>query len=222
MKIQSDTSDLLKQPGMFRRNQLSAAVALGAMMMTSNVAAQPVLEEVVVTATRRAQAVQDVPYSISVLSSQTIDDTGVSDLSDMVNLIPGLVSAEMGADAGVNNTLIMRGVNANNPGTNNILPNVVEPSVSTYLNNSPVFLNLKLADISRVEVLRGPQGTLYGSGSVGGTVRFIFNEPDTETATASLSAGVSSSAHSDDLGYEVDFVGNLPLAENLAVRISAG
>ena len=155
MKIQSDTSDLLKQPGMFRRNQLSAAVALGAMMMTSNVAAQPVLEEVVVTATRRAQAVQDVPYSISVLSSQTIDDTGVSDLSDMVNLIPGLVSAEMGADAGVNNTLIMRGVNANNPGTNNILPNVVEPSVSTYLNNSPVFLNLKLV------LLQTSMGIIY-------------------------------------------------------------
>ena len=222
MKTQSEKRDLLKQPGQFRRKQLSTAVALGALMMSTNVAAQPELEEVVVTATRRAQAVQDVPYSISVLNGQTIDDTGVKDLNDMINLIPGLVSAEMGADAGVNNTLIMRGVNANNPGTNNILPNVVEPSVSTYLNNSPVFLNLKLADISRVEVLRGPQGTLYGSGSVGGTVRFIFNEPDTEKASSSLSAGVTSSAHSDDLGYEVDFVGNLPLAENMALRVSAG
>jgi len=221
MKIKYNKRNLLKAP-VFRRKRLSTAVALGALMIATEVAAQPELEEVVVTATRRAQAVQDVPYSISVLNGQTIDNTGVTDLNDMVSLIPGLVSAEMGADAGVNSSLIMRGVNANNPGTNNILPNVVEASVSTYLNNSPVFLNLKLADISRVEVLRGPQGTLYGSGSVGGTVRFIFNEPDTERASASVSAGVSSSAHSDDLGHEVSFVGNLPLADNMAVRISAG
>ena len=204
MKIEYNKRNLLKAP-VFRRKRLSTAVALGALMIATEVAAQPELEEVVVTATRRAQAVQDVPYSISVLNGQTIDNTGVTDLNDMVSLIPGLVSAEMGADAGVNSSLIMRGVNANNPGTNNILPNVVEASVSTYLNNSPVFLNLKLADISRVEVLRGPQGTLYGSGSVGGTVRFIFNEPDTEQASASVSAGVSSSAHSDDLGHEVSF-----------------
>ena len=206
-----------------RRNKLSTAVAMGVLMVSGDsIAESRVIEEVVITATRRAQSVQDVPINISVVTGDTIRETGVSDLNDLIRLVPGLVTTDLGADAGVNNSLIMRGLNANNPGTNNVLPNVVEPSVSTYLNNSPVFLNLKLADISRVEVLRGPQGTLYGSGSVGGTVRFIFNEPDTQAASASVSAGVSSSSHGDDLNYEFDFVGNLPLSDTAAVRISAG
>ena len=205
------------------QTKLSSAVAMGVLMMSGGIIAQEAtIEEITVTATRRSISVQDVPYNISAVTSSTIENTGVSDLNDLVRLVPGLVTADLGADSGVNNSLIMRGLNANNPGTNNVLPNVVEAPVSTYLNDSPVFLNLKIADISRVEVLRGPQGTLYGSGSVGGTVRFIFNRPDTQTASAKLSAGLSSSAHGGDLNNEVEFIGNLPLSDVAAIRIVAG
>lgn len=222
---QSNTEFRKVESAKFQRRKISRAVSVGAMMMlAAEVSAQQqtTLEEVVVTATRRAVSVQDIPYNISAVSGDTIRNTGVSDLNELVRLVPGLVTADLGADAGVNNSLIMRGLNANNPGTNNILPNVVEPAVSTYLNDTPVFLNLKLVDIERVEVLRGPQGTLYGSGSVGGTVRFIFNKPDTQEASARISAGFGGSAHSGDSNYNVDFVGNLPLGETVAVRIAGG
>lgn len=206
----------------FRRNRLASAVAMGVLTITGDAFAESVFEEVVVTATRRATSTLDIPYNVSAVSGNTIRNTGVSDLNDLVKLVPGLVSADLGGDASVNNGLIMRGLNANNPGTNNVLPNVVEPSVSTYLNDTPVFMNLRLVDISRVEVLRGPQGTLYGSGSVGGTVRFIFNEPDTQESTFSFSAGASASSHSDEMNYEVGIVGNLAISDTAALRLAAG
>lgn len=206
----------------FRPNKLTTAIASGILTMTADTFAAPVIEEVVVTATRRAESTLDVPYNVSAVSSNTIRNAGITDLNELARLVPGLVTADLGADAGVNNSLIMRGLNANNPGTNNILPNVVEPAVSTYLNDTPVYLNLRLADISRVEVLRGPQGTLYGSGSVGGTVRFIFNEPNTETSTFSVSAGTSVSSESDETNYEIGFIGNLAISERAALRVVAG
>lgn len=209
----------------FYKNRLSNAVALGAVLLSGGVTAGNdgfELEEVVVTATRRAATVQDIPYNISAVSGDAIKNAGAGDLNDLVRMVPGLVSVDAGGDSGVNNNLIMRGINANNPGTNNIMPNMVDPAVSTYLNDTPVFLNLKLTDIERVEVLRGPQGTLYGSGSVGGTMRFIFNKPTAEAATASFNAGVGRSSHSGENNHEAELIGNLPLSDNLAVRGAVG
>lgn len=206
----------------FYKKQLSSAIALGVFLAPGGVLADFELEEIVVTATRRAATVQDIPYNITAVSGEAIKNAGASDLNDLVRMVPGLVSADVGGDAGMNNNLIMRGINASNPGNSNFLPNVVDPAVSTYLNDTPVSLNLKLVDIERVEVLRGPQGTLYGSGSVGGTVRFIFKKPDAEVTSASITAGIGRSAHSDENNHEFEFVGNLPLADDLAVRIAGG
>lgn len=208
-------------PG-YKPKTLSTAIAAGILTLTSDAFATPVIEEMVVTATRRAESTIDIPYNVTVVGGDTIRNAGILDLNELVRFVPGLVTADLGADASVNNSLIMRGLNANNPGTNNVLPNVVEPAVSTYLNDTPVFMNLRLADISRVEVLRGPQGTLYGSGSVGGTVRFIFNEPSTEASSFSFSAGTSMSAESDEANYEVGFVGNLAISDRAALRLVAG
>ena len=206
----------------FNKDKLCSGIAMAMLVVSGDVLAETVLEEVVVTATRRAQSTLEVPYNITAVSGQTISDSGLSDLNDIAAVVPGLVTADLGADSGVNNSLIMRGLNANNPGATNILPNVVEPSVSTYLNNTPVYLNLKLADLNRVEVLRGPQGTLYGSGSVGGTVRFIFNEPDPTGSSAKISVGTSTSSHSGESNYDFDFVGNLALSDTAAIRVAAG
>ena len=206
----------------FNKDKLCSGIAMAMLVVSGDVLAETVLEEVVVAATRRAQSTLEVPYNITAVSGQTISDSGLSDLNDIAAVVPGLVTADLGADSGVNNSLIMRGLNANNPGATNILPNVVEPSVSTYLNNTPVYLNLKLADLNRVEVLRGPQGTLYGSGSVGGTVRFIFNEPDPTGSSAKISVGTSTSSHSGESNYDFDFVGNLALSDTAAIRVAAG
>ena len=85
-------------------------------------------------------------------------------------MVPGLVSADLGPRANsTNSNLIIRGLNASDQGSSYFGPNLAVPLVSTYLDDVPLFVNFNLTDIERVEVLRGPQGTLYGSGAVGGT-----------------------------------------------------
>lgn len=182
------------------------------------------LEEIIVTATRRAQSVQDIPYNISAMTGDQLESAGVVSLTDLTRAIPGIAYADLGIrSAGVNNQLILRGLNGNAQGSiGAFIPNLTPAGVSTYMDDTPFFLNLKMSDLERVEVLRGPQGTLYGAGSVGGTLRFIFNRPDTEAYMAKINAGFSFAEDSDDPSYTVDGVANLPLSDNAALRISAG
>lgn len=182
------------------------------------------LEEIVVTATRRAQTVQDIPYNISAMTGDQLESAGITSLTDLSRAVPGIAYADLGIrSAGVNNQLILRGLNANAQGSIGAFINNLTPAgVSTYMDNTPLFMNLKINDLERVEVLRGPQGTLYGAGSVGGTLRFIFNKPDTEKFSAKVSAGFGATEDADDLNYTVDGVVNIPLSDTAAVRISAG
>ena len=94
------------------------------------------------------------------------------------------------------------------------------PTVSTYIDNTPAFFNLQLVDLNRVEVLRGPQGTLYGSGSLAGTVRFIHNKPTTEAIEGYVSGGTEWLGESSDETYQVEGAINIPLGENSALRIA--
>ena len=111
------------------------------------------------------------------MSSADIADSGVTSLVDLAKMVPGLVTPDLGARASnTNGTLTIRGLNASTVNVQDQSLSV--PVVSTYVDETPLFANLKMTDIARVEVLRGPQGTLYGSGSLGGTVRLIHNEPD--------------------------------------------
>ena len=182
-----------------------------------------VLEDVIVTATGRAQRAEDVPYNISVMNESDLDEAGVTSISDLSRQIPGLVYIDLGARSNsVNNGLIIRGLNGASAGMNANSPAAGETTVSTYINNTPVFADIKIADVERVEVLRGPQGTLYGAGSVGGTVRFIYNKPDTSAFSGDVSSKISQTKDSDSLNYGVDGVVNVPVADNFAFRISAG
>ncbi len=124
------------------------------------------IDEVMVTATRRSQAVQDVPYNISVVSSDLLIETGVSDASNLGRLVPGLSLVNEGPRvSGNRNTFSMRGMNVDALNNNDDNPGISQSTVSTYLGEVPVYFPLKLVDLQRVEVLRGPQGTLYGAGS---------------------------------------------------------
>ena len=166
----------------FQRSTL--AIAIGAFAMTSNSIAEATLEEVVVTATRRAASVEDIPYNISAIDGDVLSQTGATGLTEVLRMVPGLASADVGQRQGINSAIILRGVNANNPGRNNITQNMTDAAVSMYVDDVPMYFNINAADVDRVEVLRGPQGTLYGSGSVGGTVRFILNKPSTEDSVS--------------------------------------
>lgn len=183
-----------------------------------------VLEEIIVTATRREQTIQDIPINISAMTGEQLESAGVFDLADLSRTIPGVAYSDLGVRSnGVNNQLIFRGLNLNAQGSiAAFIPNLNPAGVSTYMDNTPLFTNLRIHDLERVEVLRGPQGTLYGAGSLGGTVRFIFNKPDTEKFSAKINTGFSSIEDADDLNYHVDGIVNIPLAPTAALRVSAG
>ena len=180
------------------------------------------LEEITVTATRRAQSVTEIPYNISAISGDQLAKQGITDMSALMKSVPGVVFADMGGRANAqNNSIVLRGLNIGTQVNNSAFGNLSVPTVSTYMDDTPLFLNLKLTDIERVEVLRGPQGTLYGSGSLAGTVRYIHNRPDLEDTYGSISAGVEMPDESDDETYNVDAMINLPLTDNMALRIAA-
>jgi len=181
------------------------------------------LEEIIVTATRRDSTVFEVPYAISVLSGSQMERSGVQDLSDLTRVIPGIGYLEQGPRvANNNNYIILRGLNATSQSGAADTPFLAEPVVSTYFGNTPIFANFQTADLARVEVLRGPQGTLYGSGSLGGTIRFIPNEPSTDASTFEVSAELSSTDHSGETSYNLSAVINQPISDNTALRFVAG
>ncbi len=178
------------------------------------------LEEIVVTATRRAQSVLDVPYNITAVSADSLAKLGVTDTSALVRIIPGLNDADAGTrGSGLRSNYTLRGLNADaaSPGDDN--PRLNQPTVSTYLGDTPItYPSLKLVDLERVEVLRGPQGTLYGSGSIGGTIRFIPKKAELNKTTVEVSQEGSSTEHAGDLGYDGRVTVNIPAGDNAAFR----
>jgi outer membrane receptor protein involved in Fe transport len=95
------------------------------------------------------------------------------------------------------------------------------PPVATYVDDTALFVNLRLQDLDHVEILRGPQGTLYGSGSLGGTIRFVQNAPDPTAFDAKIETGLSKTAHTHAMNEDVSAMVNLPITDSLAVRLNA-
>ena len=182
--------------------------------------AQSPLEEVVVTAQRREQSIQDIPYNISAYSDEYIKSARAFSISDISRLVPGLSYKEQGgAFRSSRNTFVLRGLNAND---SRLLfgSDVSSGAVSMYFGETPVFFPLVIKDIERVEVLRGPQGTLYGSGSLGGTIRFIPKAADFDGFSMDANVHLDSMWESDELGYGGDVAVNIPLVEDtLALRL---
>ena len=200
---------------------VSAILAATAQMQPLPAAAGEDIEEIVVTATRRSESISDVPYNISAIGAADIANSGVTDLEGLTRMIPGLVTPDLGARASnTNNALVVRGLNASSVDV--IEQELAAPTVSTYVDETPLFANLKMTDVARVEVLRGPQGTLYGSGSVGGTVRIIHNEPDPTTTEFDVSTRASHTENAANPNEAIDFVGNLPISDTMALRGSGG
>lgn len=189
----------------------------------------PVLKEVVVTAQRRKQTVQDVPYNISVIDPRQIDESGATTLNDLTRDVPGLVTVDTGPGSrGGMNNLTLRGLRTDSPGGGQSVAEIPGESVSpvsTYFGETPVFFAMPLYDVERVEVLRGPQGTLYGSGSQAGTIRIIPNPPEFGHFSGEVEGTASDTDHAstfDNLNRDLQGYLNIPLAGHLAVRIDGG
>ena len=182
------------------------------------------LEEVVVTASRRAQSLSDVPYNISAVTGAEIDEKGIQDVTELLRSSPGVIFNDKGPGTGLANqsgSLVIRGVNTG--AMNRVAgPSAAAGTVSTYINETPVYVDLRLKDIERVEVLRGPQGTLYGSSALGGSIRYIYNKPVFGETSLEVSSGIGQNVEAGDLSYQLDGIFNTSLGDNLALRISIG
>lgn len=179
------------------------------------------LTEVIVTATRREATVLEVPYNISAVSGESLENRNIIDNADLIRSLSGVTTIDRGhRNSGVKNSIVIRGLNVD-AGTFGDYTVSAAPTVSTYVNETPIYANFLLKDIERVEVLRGPQGTLYGSGSLGGTLRYIMREPNPNEFSAQVQGSVSETDGSDDLSYQGDFTINVPLGETAAFRLNA-
>lgn len=187
------------------------------------------ISEVTVTAQRRTESIQDVPYNITAVDASTILQSGATTLNDLTRVVSGLVTVDEGPGArGLTNNLTLRGLRTDAPGGGQLAaeqPGQTVNSVSTYFGETPVFFPIPLYDVDRVEVLRGPQGTLYGSGAQAGTIRFVPTRPkfDKFGGEVQVSAGaIENAATSSNLNRDIKGVLNIPLADHLALRMVAG
>ncbi|MBS0417743.1 MAG: TonB-dependent receptor [Proteobacteria bacterium] len=195
-------------------------VAAGPMLAhASDENAGDALEEIVVTATKRAESLQDVPVAVSAISAADIQARGLSQYADYLNSVPGVYFEDAGP--GVSQIRI-RGVVASEglgPSTVATYFGETVTSVLTLLGGKP---NLRLVDIDRVEVLRGPQGTLFGANSLSGVVRIVPAAPDLQTFGVDVATRGFATAHSDQGSYHVEGVLNMPLVQDrLALRLVA-
>ena len=173
------------------------------------------LETVVVTSQKRREDVKEIPLSISAISGEQLQDNQIVDFTDLSRNIPN-VSYMSQAGAGLS-TLEIRGVTslAGSATVGLYLDDVLLTTRNLY---SMGMAEPKFFDLQRVEVLRGPQGTLYGAGSMGGTMRFLSNQPDPSGFSGTAQAQLSQTEHGGT-NYEAQAVLNVPLAQNLAVRV---
>ncbi|HUA89963.1 MAG TPA: TonB-dependent receptor plug domain-containing protein [Steroidobacteraceae bacterium] len=202
---------------------IAAAVCFALYGSPPALAADPtdnaLLQEVTVTASRRQESLESVPYSISVVSAQQIEASGATDIATLAATVPGLSMYDYGARFAGATAPIIRGINATGSPARGFRTFEQDP-VGTYIGNSPIEGYFQLDDVSRIEVLKGPQGTLYGAGALGGALRLIPNSPQLGTFAGAMEASGSRDAHSDGTGYALKGMLNVPLGDTLAFRIA--
>lgn len=168
------------------------------------------LDEVVVTAEKRSENAQSVPLSMTTFSGAALEQKAINTFFDYGTKTPNLGFAPTGDGVSTARTISIRGVSGDNV-------------TGFYLDETPLpdSLDPRVLDIDHIEVLRGPQGTLYGARSMGGTVRIITKQPDLENFDATVHAGVSDTARTIHANSTEDAVVNIPLVrDHVALRLS--
>jgi iron complex outermembrane recepter protein len=175
------------------------------------------LGEVIVTARKREERAIDVPFSLQVIDDQELTQLGAVDFSDYARTVAGVSFEDKGAGRW---TIFMRGVS-----TGSDVDTGKDSSVGIYFDELPISEDssqpdLKLYDMDRIEVLRGPQGTLYGSGSLSGTLRMLPKQPDL-SGVSGLAEGQISGTDHGGFNYATDGVLNMPVSDIAAIRVVA-
>lgn len=178
------------------------------------------LTEIIVTAQKREERLQDVPVPVSAISADTLVANNELRLQDYYNKIPGL-NLELDGTTGVP-TISIRGITTGgqtNP-TVGVTVDDVPYGSSTFIGGGFITPDIDPSDLARVEVLRGPQGTLYGVSSIGGLLKYVTIDPSTEGLSGFVQAGTSDVSHGTQPGYSLRGAVNVPLSDTFAVRAS--
>jgi outer membrane receptor protein involved in Fe transport len=169
------------------------------------------LQEVVVTAQKRTEDVQNVPSSVSVLSGAKLEELGATQLTDFASYVPGFNVVQGGAPG--QDMLILRGLSLPSP----------TALVGTYIDDTPVgssfawlqtsnhALDLLPYDFERIEVLNGPQGTLYGANTMGGLLKYVTRQPDLDNVTGRVGAGLKENQDGSEFGWNGRASVNVPI-----------
>jgi iron complex outermembrane recepter protein len=199
---------------------VSASVAYGQSAAGSG--ANALLEEVTVTATKRSESLRSVAGSVTALTGEQLDTIGARNFKDYLNGLPGVQFHA--STPGVSN-VTLRGI-----GTATIYPDQGQATTGIYINDIPLtdpgfalsVPDLDVFDVQRVEVLRGPQGTLFGAASLGGAVNYVYNPVSLTELQASVQSSVFDTSNSSDLGYTAKGMINVPIVEDkLGIRLAA-
>ncbi|MGI9288998.1 MAG: TonB-dependent receptor [Pseudomonadales bacterium] len=188
-----------------KKYMLSMAVAVA----LAPTAAYAQIEEVVVTAQKREQNLQDVPIAISAVSQEVLDQTGINTITEVIPMVPGLTGSDYGL---ATNTWAIRGIGSNDWTIGS------EPSVGVFVDDAYVgrniFATTNFFDINRIEVVKGPQGTLFGRNAAAGAISLATNRPGEENE---LRLGV---ALGDEGQERYEMVGNWAVSDSFALRLA--
>ena len=178
------------------------------------------IDEIVVTARKKDESLQDVPVAVSALGEEALNQLGVDTFEDYLTQLPGVTAGGSGPGQ---NTIYIRGLASTTPNQTTAGVAGLAPNVSFYLDEQPLAqpgrnLDVYAADIQRIEVLSGPQGTLFGSSSQAGVVRMITNKPNFDGYSAEITAQGTYMSEGDP-GTKIEGMVNFPLSDKTAIRV---
>ncbi|HYD44763.1 MAG TPA: TonB-dependent receptor [Phenylobacterium sp.] len=174
------------------------------------------LDEVIVTATRREMSVQDAPINIAAVGSEQMEQMNVTNLAELAGTVPGVHLVDQGGRT--SDRIVVRGLNVDSLNQTDVLGNNAGNIVATYIGEIPMYIDMRLHDLERVEFLLGPQGTLYGVGTMGGAIRYIPTKPRLGVMEGEVRGSLYGLAHAKDASYDFGATLNLPLGDTFALR----
>ena len=203
---------------------ISALAIINASAYSGYISAQSqaTIEEVVVTSRKKAEGLQDVPLSVNALTEQSLEQKGINVFEDYLMQLPGVTAGGSGPGQ---STIYIRGLASTTPNLTTAGVAGLAPNVSFYLDEQPLAqpgrnLDVYAADVGRVEVLSGPQGTLFGASSQAGVVRLITNKPVIGESSSSLELETRAMPDGDS-GHKFEYVSNIPMGDETALRFVA-
>ncbi|MET1755895.1 TonB-dependent receptor [Novosphingobium sp. RD2P27] len=175
-------------------------------------------DTIIVTATRRNTSILETPINISVVGSEQIARQRIDDVRDLADFTPGMTISDTGP--GSTGSIVLRGLNASDVASDGA---TYDDALGIYLGEVPLYYDFKLLDIARVETLLGPQGTLYGMGTLAGAIRYIPNRPNVSEFEGEAHGRFYGKSHSGKVGYQADGVINVPIVrDHIAFRTTTG